>query len=281
MVRRRHPFSADLDNGVGQLDNAKAFNITADDAWTSCCATNGTTTILNEAGATITKSGAGTTTLGQGGNDFTNNGVVTTDGGVLHVGGGPSSGGTGNFDAGAGEINFTEGTFTLRGTSSEAGTLHITGATVRLVDTARWAALDTQVTNGTLDIDSTPASPNQTSDLSVDSGTFAGDGDVTVSGTFTWSGGAVEGAGTLLLDAGSVASIDSPTVHDLSRRIENRGAITWNDGTIRGRSDLGGVGNVDNFGNFVVATANNFGRVLRNGPLHQRGERDTHQAGSR
>ena len=80
------------------------------------------------------------------------------------------------------------------------------------------------MTNGTLDIDSTPASSNQTSDLSVDAGTFAGDGDVTVSGTFTWSGGAVEGAGTLLLDATSVASIDSPTVHDLSRRIENRGA---------------------------------------------------------
>ncbi len=84
--------------------------------------------------------------------------------------------------------------------------------------------------------------------LDLQGGTLDGDGDLTVTESFSWTTGTLAGAGTLVVDGDATAGFTGSSSRTLSRHLRNEGALTWADGTIIVRSDLGGVAHLDNYG---------------------------------
>ena len=88
----------------------------------------------------------------------------------------------------------------------------------------------------------------------------------------------------MVLPAGTVSEIKGTALHESSRSVRNVGALTWSDGDIRLRSDLGGVGAIDNSGAIAI-TGNDtlsaccFGNVRPS--IRERGGCDDHEVGSR
>ena len=135
--------------------------------------------------------------------------------------------------AGSGDLVVSGGSLTTTGDSRFDGTLRINGGTF--------------VSGGA----------TQVTKLVVDGGTLDGAGDITVTspaatGSFSWSGGTLQGDGELVLPAGTVSEIKGTALHESSRSVRNVGTLTWSDGDIRLRSDLGGVGAIDNSGAIAI-----------------------------
>ena len=82
--------------------------------------------------------------------------------------------------------------------------------------------------------------------------TMGGDGDVTINGLYTWSGGSLSGAGTTVANGG--VQIMGPGGHTLSRTLEvANGSATWSEGSISVSSS--GVLRTTESGGFTIAGA--------------------------
>ncbi len=82
-------------------------------------------------------------------------------------------------------------------------------------------------------------------------GTLTGKGEITVTGSFSWTGGTLAGLGLLVLAdtaSGTVSDADSKA---LGRHLRNDGSLTWEDGPISLQPALG-TSHLDNYGAFYV-----------------------------
>ncbi len=128
---------------------------------------------------------------------------------------------------------------------------------------ARWTPvgvpgpLDTAIiSTGTVTI----SSPVQVATLSVSGGTLQGAGDLTVTGSATWSGGTISGTGRFTLGPNSTASISANGAVTLERPLENRGAATLVGTSTWFVSPAGSFSNLAG-GSFAVSG----GAISRNG----------------
>lgn len=96
---------------------------------------------------------------------------------------------------------------------------------------------------GTLDVDGT----SRVANLKVTAGAFGGSGDVEVTGTLSWTGGRIQGTGTLTLAPTATGTLSDSGSQELGRTLINRGTLTSGTPTLVFRSDLdGGVAVLDN-----------------------------------
>ncbi|MHC4218704.1 MAG: beta strand repeat-containing protein, partial [Planctomycetota bacterium] len=100
---------------------------------------------------------------------------------------------------------------------------------------------DLTVSNGTLSIETGNLS---TTNLTVSAGDVIGPGDITIATLFTWSGGDLEGTGTMY--ANGAMDLESG-IKDLLRDLEVVGTTTWTGGLLRVDDCV-----LTNFGHFDV-----------------------------
>ncbi len=88
------------------------------------------------------------------------------------------------------------------------------------------------------------------SDVTLSAGTLAGNGDFTVTCAMNWTGGAMAGSGTTVVQDGAQLTINSATVVGLGldRTLNNSGQITWSG---LGGGILSGTGTINNNGTFT------------------------------
>ena len=102
------------------------------------------------------------------------------------------------------------------------------------------------ISGGSLELESS-SEASSTASLTLSGGTLTGAGELDVSGSFSWTGGAMTGTGKTVLEAGAAGSIDpgSGSAVSLSGRdLVNRGTLTWSSGSVEGRSSA----EIDNSG---------------------------------
>jgi hypothetical protein len=138
---------------------------------------------------------------------FDNAGTCQVELGALNLSGGGAH--SGPFEAAAlGVVNFAGGQHTL------AAGVQLTGAGTHRVS----------ATGTTLNL----ATDVEASNFELTAGTVAGSSDLTITNTFTWSGGTVSGAGALILPVASVVNLSGTANKILSgRTLRNAGTITW------------------------------------------------------
>ncbi|MCC7075839.1 MAG: hypothetical protein IT198_01810 [Acidimicrobiia bacterium] len=88
--------------------------------------------------------------------------------------------------------------------------------------------------------------------LTMNGGSLTGDGVIEVTGTFDWSGGNLEGAGTLTVVASATAEISGAGSKVLARHLRNDGSLTWSAGTLTTRSIGDGHPHLDNYGSIAI-----------------------------
>ncbi|MDA1277644.1 MAG: putative Ig domain-containing protein [Verrucomicrobia bacterium] len=81
-------------------------------------------------------------------------------------------------------------------------------------------------------------------------GTLAGSGDVTVTGTLTWTGGTMSGSGRTILASGSTLNMSGTGNKNLNRVLQNDGTGTWTGGTL-----VMNGGTFNNNGSLTVSSA--------------------------
>lgn len=197
----------------------------------------GTPVALNNTGSITAQQGS--FTIGGGG---TTSGTIAVPlGGVLNLsaafgysGGSISGAGQVTFSGGihvmtltnfipTGTVSFSGGTVTVANAISPTGMGPISG-TVIFISSLNFA--------GALDISgSVTFGVNESLGSMTLSGTLAGVGDVSINGTFTWSGGTMSGTGRTVVLAGSTLVING-SAHTLSRPMEIYSAGSWTDGDI-------------------------------------------------
>jgi len=220
----------------------------------------------NQAGATFRKSaGTGTTTIGL---PFDNAGTLEVQVGTINLTAGGT--GTGAFSGSPGTtLQFGGGTYTLDAASTltaatvsnSVGALNVNGAyncttatgvsggTMTFDPAATVASLGgtASVAGGTLALNS--GEPINVTTLTMSSGVLQGTDTITVSGTTTWTGGAMAGAGVTNADGG--IAFTGAGVKDVtsSRVVNTAGSTTWAvSSTIR----VGGGGSIRNTGTWDV-----------------------------
>ncbi len=173
-----------------------------------------------------------------------------------------------------GTVQVQSGTLELRGDGSSSGGFQIdTDSTLRLsagthVFHADWSVTgegNLLVSGGTLDA----ASSGSIDNLELGSSPSAfltGDGDVTVDGLFTWTGGRLQGTGTLIADGGML--IEGSSTKYLERTVDNTGTATWTGGTISATAEgvfnnLVGATFDAQSNNSISGTFNNAGTLLK------------------
>jgi RHS repeat-associated protein len=125
-------------------------------------------------------------------------------------------------------------------------TVQVTSGTNQAASLQDEGGLD--ISGGSLELES-PSEASSTASLTLSGGTLTGAGEVDVSGSFSWTGGAMTGTGKTVLEAGAAGSIDpgSGSAVSLSGRdLVNRGTLTWSSGSVEGRSSA----EIDNSGTF-------------------------------
>jgi hypothetical protein len=163
--------------------------------------------------------------------EFYNRGRVEAQSGTLALAGGGTQ--TGEFHAAASaSIEFSgfgasgrlPGHQLHDGTEfSGAGSFRFTGGT-NLVTSPLDVEGTVGVTAGLLQVDA----PVETAGLMIGGGSLAGSGDVDVSKQFTWTFGAMRGAGTTRLLAGATGAWSNGLTLLEGRKFENFGAIVFN-----------------------------------------------------
>jgi hypothetical protein len=247
--------SGEIQFGNGTIwNNTGAITISGDTNFRYGLGLNAAT--FNNAG-TITKTSVagGTTFLGS---TFNNVGTVTISSGTLALDGSGLSSGTFNQMSG-GTLNLSGGTQTLA-----AGAM-FTGP--GLVD----------ITGGDLNV----IVPTPAVNIQLDqNGTLSGTDTLTVTGTFTWTGGIQSGSGTTLIAANAAMKIKGANVKYLDGRTLQNSAgagTTWMD---TGEIQFGdaavwnnnGTLNIQNDSNFRygvganVGSINNFGTIIKSSP---------------
>lgn len=172
---------------------------------------------------TFTKVGSGGTTLVYA--VFTNaGGAVNVQSGTLQLDYGTS---TGAFTVAAGATLHFSGAYTL----DVGTTFNVSGLIqVGVPQAFRAVVLNANVT---------------AANFHLTSETLRGTGNLTVTGTFTWTNGAMTGTGVTTLVAGATMNISGG---NLNRRLDNAGTINWLPDS--GRFDLGTQGVLNNQGTF-------------------------------
>lgn len=172
---------------------------------------------------------AGTTSLSN--TSLTNSGTINVNGGTFAAGAGSNTGAitvgagaTVRFDFGGGLPFAHAGAGSLSGT----GGVMVNGGTVTMEVPLQIEGTLT-LASGSLALDA----PSQSVATYVhQGGTLTGAGNLTVTGTMTWSAGRIGGTGTLTIGTGALLSITSTVIPQ--RAIENSGTINWTAGSIGG-----------------------------------------------
>ncbi|MCZ2341134.1 MAG: choice-of-anchor A family protein, partial [Bacteroidales bacterium] len=178
---------------------------------------------------TFTNAGTVTKTTGTGtfyaGVAFVNNGQVSVGSGTLNLSASGSGTGTWSVASGA-TLAFAGGAFPLAGsTVTGAGVVAVTGGTVD-VGSGFTTTGSVSLTNGSLSF-STPASLVS---FTQSGGTLAGAGDLTVTGTLSWTSGTMSGAGTTIIAAGGTLALSGYDTRFLvGRTLRIAGTGTWTD----------------------------------------------------
>ncbi|MDA0161257.1 hypothetical protein OM076_13350 [Solirubrobacter ginsenosidimutans] len=185
-------------------------------------ATSGSPALIHNAG-TVTRvagtSGAGLDV------PLDNDGVVTSGGGrVTMTGGGGTS--FGDFTAPDGsEVAFSAGTFALqnaslgRNVTVDGATVNIAGGDVRPTGTFR-----------------------------VSSGRLTTATTVTIGGAMAWSGGVMDGAGSLVVPGGGTVAVSASSTAYLDTTLENAGTLTMGNGAVIRRATSGSPALIHNAG---------------------------------
>jgi hypothetical protein len=70
--------------------------------------------------------------------------------------------------------------------------------------------------------------------VSLSGGSLVGAGSLSITGSFTWSGGHMNSPGTLVIASGASMTISGTADHDMNgHQLANQGTVTWTDGRIR------------------------------------------------
>lgn len=226
------------------INNSGSFAIQAPETFMGAASFNNTGTTSVAAGTL--------TTIFSNSAVFNNSGTLSVLTGTLRLDSGGSNTKTINVAAGS-LLDFNGGTFQVSGSPSLAGTGTY------------------QVDSGTLQVDSDVSIVN----LNMKNGRLNGTGTVTVTGTGNWTGGAIDGSGTLAVLAGGTLNLSGANDKILSggHILNNAGTINWsgsgffqingdvalnNSGTfnINGGQFLTGAGVVTNTGTMNVDAGN-------------------------
>jgi hypothetical protein len=221
-------------------------SLTINNASTLQCYGAGGVNTFHNAG-TFSKQGAGSAQfiVSSTGVAFDNTGSVSVQGGTLEIRSGGSTSqpmdigpaGTllfsGSFTynpgaaiTGTGTLTFTSGTHPFAaGQFNPAGTVNFTGGTITLNNSFTPASLGAVGATVTLNV------AQSFNDLTL-TGTLTGPGDITVAGTFNWSGGTLSGSGRTTIANGATLNLDT-TAHQLNRALENNGTANWTAGALQ------------------------------------------------
>jgi hypothetical protein len=239
-------------NGVSTLDMVGNFNNQSGGVFNAIADAStspfGAGT-FNNAGTLHKTSSVGTGTTMFQDNLFNNTGVVDVASGVLALDQGGAS--TGHFSAASGgTLSFTAANYTLN-----AGTT-FTGPGTFLVN------------NGTVFVNAAISSPS----FALANGAIDGTGNLTVTGTFDWTGGTLKNStGTLTIPSGATFNIRGNTdKNNQDRTINLSGTANWtgtgnfNSGSGAVLNVLaGGVLNIQTDAQVGGGTWNNFGTISK------------------
>ncbi|MDX2116970.1 MAG: hypothetical protein SFY96_02180 [Planctomycetota bacterium] len=241
----------------GTINNVSGgqFNISAAE---QCIGASGVSAINNS--GTITKTSAATTplVLNGGALTFNNNGLVQVQGGTLKLDLGGSHSGNFNISTGATLSMGATHTFTSTGQVSGAGTWLLPSAPVANATFAGVVSF-----GGTVDMRSGTLAFNNSAfltNLTHSGGTLTGSGQIAISGNASWTAGAIDGTGLLLVSSGGSLSIAGTTGLTLKRNFENQGLTTWSAANISVSPPTGQPASTvvtltnKSTGNFVCAT---------------------------
>jgi hypothetical protein len=178
------------------------INTTISNNWQSNA---GTCTFINN--GIINKTNTGTTTFNA--NPFTNAGTFNVNAGIVQTNSTVWNN-TGNLTMGGGQFN-NNGPFN-----------HNTGSVINGTGNFN----NTSTLN--LNIDQVfPATL-----LFANTSTIQGAGNLTVNGTFTWSGGTLGGPGNSVIAATGILNLTTGSSKVLNANLTNNGAINWQDGSV-------------------------------------------------
>lgn len=236
--------SSGIITGTGDLDINRPFNWTGGylrgtgqlDINTDTSIASGSSKYLQRE---INNIGTATWT---GGTIYTNAAGVLNNSGTLIK---PASTSTGTFTFNpvlnnTGTVKVEIGSLTLRGDGTSSGNFHVEAGAAVLFNSqtqtlnAGWSSTGpgrVRVIGTTLNV---TASGNIEGDFELlynNNTLLTGDGDVEVDGLFTWTGGRMEGNGTLIANGGM--QVDGINTKYQDRTINNAGVATWTDGKIQ------------------------------------------------
>lgn len=241
---------------------------------------------------TFVKNGGGTTEFN--GVAFHNSGTVEITSGTLFLLSGGSN--TSAWDVPGGATLRFGGSFTHAASSSlgGAGAIVFIGGTHNFLGQFLPSGAVT-FNSGSITIANAMPSPTMTiegatvnfnaaqniSSLTFSSGALQGNGDVTITGTFNWSGGTMAGAGRTVLAGGATGSLTGSSSKGLNRTFDNFGTVSYSGnfltfgfgaavpGVVNNLA--GGVFNVSGEADFQQSSAaahrfNNSGTLNKSGP---------------
>jgi phage baseplate assembly protein gpV len=158
---------------------------------------------------------------------FNNGGSVEVETGTLDVASTGTSTGSMSVSAGA-VLLFNGGTYDLTSSSSVAGDGTVQFGTSDFFGTGNpvvsgtYSVANTDLVNGTFNF----AADETISTLKFEGGTLTGTGNLTVSDTFNWTGGAMTGVGSTI-STGALNISGSGGKNLNGRNLTNQGTVTW------------------------------------------------------
>jgi hypothetical protein len=184
--------------------------------------TNGTGTTFNNAGVFNMEGpvGTGTTLVGPA---FNSSHVVHVSSGTLSLSGGAA---TGSFqvDSGA-QLGFVSGTYTVNAGATISGT--------GLVDVASTVTVNEPLTVAKIQVDAP--------------GDLVDDGNVSITGTLSWTGGTIGGSSTNITQLGAYATTTINSTGrvyvDSGHLLQNAGIVNWVGGIIELNSSTASITN--------------------------------------
>jgi hypothetical protein len=271
----------------GSVNNSGTWDFTADS--NSVSYHSGAVGSFNNSGQLLKSAGSGTSYIDL---PVTNSGTATAQSGTLSLNLADTATSSGDFTAdsgatvqlsslgthtitgtvgGSGSVEFVGGTIDVNSTYSSGGNTSITGGAVNF-NAAATTGGATSVAGGTANFNAASSTQNYTQTF----GTLGGTDNLTVNGTFAWSGGTMSGSGqtalastatgaisytgfTILLDQRSLANEGTMTQESSSTLYVSNGGTVDNSGTWDFAGDSNGVYNGDGFaGGFT-----NSGQLLK------------------